>query len=339
MSGGVDSSAAACLLNEAGHEVIGVTFRTWSNRSVDAEEVATQAAGVAAFLGIRHEILDLQTEFKTDIIDHFTAEYAGGRTPSPCVRCNRLVKFGHLWEQAQTLGAVHLATGHYVRTRTSGDGRRHLLRGSDPDKDQSYFLCMLSQMQLACALFPLGEWLKPAVCEYVRSRSIPATLRESQELCFVEDGGHARLMERLHPGLCRPGDVVDTKGKTLGQHNGIHRYTVGQRRGLPIAVGHPVYVVSMDAATNRLVVGRREELMRRRFQVEGIRWIGGKAPVKPFGSHVRIRYNHAASPAQVVPGPLHKATVQFEDPQFAITPGQAAVFYNGDEVLGGGWIG
>jgi len=337
MSGGVDSSVAAALLLEAGHELIGVTFRPWHSGDTAASSAPDRAAQVAGFLGIRHEVLDLRDPFLESVVEPFAAEYARGRTPSPCVLCNALIKFGRLSAYAAELGACRLATGHYARIHGGGNDRPRLLRGTDPLKDQSYFLCTLTPDQLSRSLLPLGEWTKDAVREYAVSHRLPVRAAESRELCFVRDGGHAELVSQRHPEVQRPGDLVDEGGRLLGRHEGIHRYTIGQRRGLPVAVGHPLYVAAIDAPGNRVIVGPRPALMRERFDVRDIRWM--RAPVEQaFEARVQVRYNHPAAPARVLPDGPRGATVVFATPQFAVAPGQAAAFYDGDEVLGGGWI-
>lgn len=347
MSGGVDSSVAAALLQEQGRDVFGITaiMSPGGSRCCSDEDVCT-AQRVAGQLGIAHHVVDLSAEFQRLIIDPFMAEYLAGRTPSPCVWCNRHIKFGFLWEQARALGAGALATGHYVRRLPAPSSEPAaaeplwaLRRGFCREKDQSYFLALLTQAQLARSLFPLGEMNKPEVTAYACRRDLACRgSKESQELCFILEGTHGTWIDVRSLHTRGPGEIVDAGGRVLGRHHGIHHYTIGQRKGLGIAVGRPAYVTRIDAATNRVVVGDREQALRNSLRVEGLSWISGHSPAEGLALRVQIRYNHEGAPAILEETGDGRGRVVFAEPQFAVTPGQWAAFYDGDEVLGGGWI-
>jgi tRNA-specific 2-thiouridylase len=341
LSGGVDSSVAAALLVEEGYEVIGVTLHlAGSGSRCCSLEDADDARRVAEELGIRFYVVNQQEAFRRDVIEPFADAYLAGETPLPCVACNRGFKFGTLRARARALGAEGVATGHYARIAVDAEtGERHLLRARDGAKDQTYFLFDLSQEQLAEARFPLGELTKGEVRERARALGLPtADKEESQEICFVPDGDYARVVESLRPdAVPGEGEIVDGRGRVLGRHRGIHRFTVGQRRGLGLASAERLYVRSLDAERNRVVVGSDAELAVRGARLRGVRWIGAPPP-GPVEAAVRIRYRHAGAAARIESGADGAADVWFDAPVAAVAPGQAAVFYDGERVLGGGWI-
>jgi tRNA-specific 2-thiouridylase len=336
MSGGVDSTLAAALLVEQGHEVQGLTLRL---ADPPAAGSAPDPAGAAAALGIPFASWDLREEFERLVVAPFCEAYGAGRTPNPCALCNADVKFGLLLGRARESGADALATGHYARVTPGPAGRPRLARGADRRKDQSYFLFALDRAALAFALFPLGGLAKDAVRALARARGLAAAEREeSQEICFVPGGDYAGLVARRAPaGAFAPGPIVDSAGRRLGEHRGLARHTVGQRRGLGLATGRALYVVALDPAANALVVGPDEELWRRDLVADGVHWLV-EEPAGEFRAAVRIRSRHEPSPATIAPEGGGAWRVRFDEPQRAITPGQAAVLYDGDIVLGGGWI-
>ena len=342
MSGGVDSSLAAALLVEQGCEVIGVTMHLAGSASRCCSlDDADDARRVAAQLGIPFYVANYTREFRSDVMLPFADAYLAGRTPLPCATCNTHFKFDRLLSRARALGAEAVATGHYARIeRDAATGQAALRAARDAAKDQSYFLFALTQAQLRNARFPLGELSKHEVRARARALGLAtADKPESQELCFVPDGDTGAAVERLRPGLAPgAGEIVDEAGRVLGQHAGVHRYTVGQRRGLG-ATGHgPLYVKALDAARNRVVVTNSAGLGAQAGRVERVAWISGEAPRGAFAANVRIRYRHEGAPARVTPLPDGSAELAFEAPVRALAPGQAAVFYAGDQVLGGGWI-
>ena len=339
MSGGVDSSVAALLLKQQGYHVTGVFMDSGLSRhSSDAGTHADDARRAAEHLGIELHVLDLAAEFER-LIDAFVDEYLRGRTPNPCVLCNRDLKFGRLAAHGDTLGADFMATGHYARVRHSG-GEPALLRAADPLKDQSYALFAVPPARLRRVLLPLGDWTKPQVRRLARDQHLPAHNREeSQDICFVI-GDYMDLIRARRPDALRPGPIVDETGREVGRHEGIAAFTIGQRKGLRIAFGEPRYVTRIDPATATVVVGPSDDLLAAGALVENLHWLTPAAPDGPFEADVQIRYRHTAASARVVrsasdPG---AACVRFAAPQRAVTPGQAAVFYQGDRVLGGGWI-
>ena len=342
MSGGVDSSVAAALLVEQGFSVIGVTMRLagGASRCCSLED-AEDARRVADALGIRFYVADYADAFRREVIEPFADAYLAGRTPIPCVACNQRFKFHHLLERARALGAESVATGHYARTALDPvSGRRRLLRASDPGKDQSYFLFDLDQERLARARFPVGELCKDEVRARARALGLATAEKpESQEICFVPDGDYAALVERVRPDARpAPGDVVDESGRVLGRHRGVHRYTVGQRRGLGIPAAQRLYVKSIDASRNELRVASAEALGASGAELARVAWIAGDAAPAPVRAWVRVRHRHAGAAATIEPHPGARARVRFDAPVAAVAPGQAAVFYDGDCVLGGGWI-
>ena len=337
---------AAALLVEAGHRVIGISMRLYDARGT-AASVGGRCCGprdledarrVASHLGIPFYVADYEEEFRRAVIDDFVAEYVAGRTPNPCIRCNERMKFSPLMRRARALGAGLLATGHYARIERDATGRHKLLRGVDTQKDQSYFLFAMSAVELSSVVFPLGGMTKDEVRVRARSLGLPnADKDESQEICFVPDGDHAAFIERT-AGCPGGGDIVDTAGRVLARHKGVHHFTVGQRRGLggALGAGEPRYVISVDATAQRVVVGTKDDLGRREIRVADVRWLA-EPPRAPFRCAVQVRYRHAVAPAAVEPGG-GEAVVRFDVPEVAVAPGQAAVFYDGAEVLGGGWI-
>lgn len=332
MSGGVDSSVAAYLLREEGHEVVGLFMRT----GVDQGDAPQSARRVAERLGIEFAVVDLSDPFR-GIIDYFCDEYCRGRTPNPCILCNPRMKFSHLFGKARQRGAELLATGHYARIE-KGE-RRRLLRGVYRAKDQSYFLCRLTQDQLGRAVFPNGDKTKPRVREIARAAGLPVVERaESQEVCFVPENGYRPFLRERRPAAFRKGLLKDTSGAVLGEHGGHPLFTIGQRRGLGVAVGEPRYVVRIDAKKNEVVVGPREDLFRDSLTVADVNWVSIPPPASDLRVEVQIRYAHRAAPATLRPLPTDRAAITFDKPQLAITLGQAAVFYDGEVLLGGGWI-
>lgn len=344
LSGGVDSAVAAVLLVEQGYEVLGVTMRLWTERGADgsAEDgtpgTVDRARGVAERLGVPFSVIEAEVAFKSQVVDYLVAEYASGRTPNPCVPCNRHVRFDLLLEQASAVGARWVATGHYARVLHL-EGRYHLLRGRDPRKDQSYFLHGLTQVQLACVLFPLGDLTKEEVREIARQRGLPvAEQPESQDICFLADGDYRRFLDRLAPHLLRPGPIRDMAGRVLGQHQGLPAYTIGQRKGLGIAAAEPLYVLAIRPDENALIVGPAEELGWDACVVEEMHYVGGQVPTAPFRAAAQIRYRAPAAPVTATPLPNGGVQVRFDLPQRDITPGQFLVLYDEEIVVGGGAI-
>ena len=342
MSGGVDSSVAAALLVSEGHEVIGVTMNLAgsSSRCCSLED-ADDARRVADRLGIRFFVANYKDRFRAEVIEPFADAYLAGQTPIPCVICNRRFKFHHLLERARALGADAVATGHYARIAPGADGGApRLLRGVDPAKDQSYFLYDLGPEQLRATRFPLGELHKHEVRDRARELGLgTADKPESQEICFVPDGDYARVVEEIRPEARKgEGEIVDTLGRVLGRHAGVHRFTVGQRRGLGLPGGERRFVVGIEPEKHRVVVGTAPELLRRRAQISGVSWTAGVRPDGPLEARVQVRHRHEPVPARVLPLAETNAEVHFEEPVRAVAPGQAAVFYSGDEVVGGGTI-
>jgi tRNA-specific 2-thiouridylase len=346
MSGGVDSSATAALLLQQGYDVVGITLKLWPQDCVSRAEdkccgpqAVTDARSVCHKLGIPYYLIDESEEFQSKVIQYFADEYKAGRTPNPCVMCNQNLKFGRLIERADQLGAQYVATGHFARVEKSGAGRMLLRRGIDPRKDQSYFLFSLRQDQLARAMFPLGEKTKSDTREVAREcRLKTADKEESMEICFVPDNDYGRFLEQSKLVQRHAGDIVNLHGQVLGQHAGIEFYTVGQRKGLGISSPKPLYVVELDAEKNRVVVGDESALSRDEFVVDRCNWLPFDIPTEPLEVSAKIRYNHPGTPATVTPVGAGRAKVRLHTPQRAVTPGQAAVFYQGDLVLGGGWI-
>jgi tRNA-uridine 2-sulfurtransferase len=342
LSGGVDSSVAACLLAEQGYEVLGSHMRLVHLDGVEhgccGPAARADAAEVARIVGFPFEICDLTDAFERTVIEDFVAEHEAGRTPNPCARCNGEIKFGAFLRRADELGLDFVATGHYVRTEQH-DGRVRLLRGADRSKDQSYMLHMLGQRELSRTLFPVGAQEKTQTRAHAERLGLPvASKPDSQELCFAPSGDAGAYLGSVAPHLMREGDVVDPDGRVLARHGGAAAYTVGQRRGLRVSSPDPSYVLDVDAAANRIVVGPGELLARRGLVADRVSWVAGGPPADgPFEAEIRIRYRGDDVPAVIEPLG-HRFRAEFRTPQRAIAPGQSAVIYREDEVLGGGRI-
>jgi tRNA-specific 2-thiouridylase len=346
MSGGVDSSVAAALLAEQGHDVIGVSMQLY-DQSEGQSSFGTcctiddlyDARRVAATIGIPHYIVNFENRFDEQVVSNFIREYGAGRTPIPCAHCNADLKFSTLLERALGFGADALATGHYAQIEQRGDGSYELRRGADAAKDQTYFLFSLTQAQLARACFPVGHLPKRVVRDHAeRLRLRVAAKPDSQEICFVPDGDYAAFIERTAPELKRPGAVVNPQGDVMGRHEGVHRFTIGQRKGLGLSAKEPLYVLEIRPDTAEIVVGPREALGRTTLTASQVNWVSGVPFERWTPVTAQIRYKHQAAPARVRAIDPARAEVEFEEAQAAITPGQAVVFYDGDVCLGGGWI-
>jgi tRNA-specific 2-thiouridylase len=342
MSGGVDSSAVAALLKRRGYEVVGVTLQLYDHGAAMSRKGACcagqdiyDARRVADRLGIAHYVLDYESSFRREVMSEFAESYLAGQTPIPCVRCNQRIKFGSLLETARELGAAALATGHYARILPGAAGPE-LHRGRDSTRDQSYFLFATTAAQLEFLMFPLGDYSKNETRALAAEFDLPVVAKpDSQDICFVPAGGYARVVERLRPGAGEPGEIVHLDGRILGRHPGIIHFTVGQRRGLGVADGEPLYVVRLEASNRRVVVGPRAALACRGAGLREINWLAGAGP-SPDGERVEVKLRSAspAAPATVFPG----GHVRFAEPQTGVAPGQACVFYRGSRVLGGGFI-
>ena len=346
MSGGVDSSVAAAILQEAGHEVIGISMQLYDQRGKDSNfgncctiDDLHDARRVANVLKIPHYVVNFEQPFSEQILRPFVDEYAQGRTPIPCVHCNSELKFSTLLDRAIGLGATGVATGHHARVMHDSTRNCYMLkRGIDQNKDQSYFLFPLTQEQLKYAVFPVGHLSKSDVRAYARNHCLPVSDKpDSQELCFVPSGKHASFIEQNHDDLARTGKIVNTNGQLLGRHKGVHRFTVGQRKGLGISSPVPLYVLKIDAPEHNVVVGPREALEQSHLTASTVNWISNK-PKSTFTATAQIRYQHPAAQAQITPLENNRVDIEFNTPQTAIAPGQAVVFFDGETVLGGGWI-
>ncbi|HJZ98886.1 MAG TPA: tRNA 2-thiouridine(34) synthase MnmA [Candidatus Solibacter sp.] len=358
MSGGVDSSTVAALLVREGKAVVGLTMQLWNQRRLP--ELATEGATgrccslddvydarrVAEQIGIPYYVVNFEQQFEEHVVKPFVAEYLAGRTPIPCTLCNNYIKFDRFLEMADAVGAHYIATGHYARIRhDSANGRYQLLRAVDDSKDQTYFLFGLTQAQLARTMFPLGEMNKPAVRELAASMDLAVAAKgDSQEICFVPNGDYAAFMSAyLKDTGVTPaetsGEIVTADGRVIGRHEGVHHYTVGQRKGLGIAAPEPLYVIATDPALQRVVVGGNDDLLRARFFAKDVNWISIGGVDAPVRANVKIRNKHAGASATLhATADSTRVEVVFDEPQRAVTPGQGAVFYAGDLVLGGGWI-
>jgi tRNA-specific 2-thiouridylase len=345
MSGGVDSSVAAAILAAEGHDVIGLSMQLYDQSGSQAFgscctlDDLHDARRVATAIGIPHYILNFERQFQQTVVSNFVGEYTAGRTPLPCAHCNSDLKFSTLLERAQGLGAEVVATGHYARVEQALDGRWRLRRGVDPDKDQAYFLFSLTQAQLARAAFPVGSLTKSDVRAHARAIGLRVAEKpDSQEICFVPDGDYASFVEKQAPAAVKAGAVTDESGRTLARHDGVHRFTIGQRKGLGVSSQMPLYVLRIDADSGQVTVGAREALERRTLTASQVNWTAGVTPADWLAVTAQIRHRHRPVPGRVRALPEGRAEFEADAPLSAVTPGQAAVFYEGDMVIGGGWI-
>ncbi len=345
MSGGVDSSVTAALLAEQGFDVVGITLQLYDHGAALAKKGACcagqdihDAARVAERLGIPHYVLDYESRFRRDVIDDFADAYTRGETPIPCVRCNQTVKFRDLLATARDLGADALATGHYVR-RVDGASGPELHRAADDGRDQSYFLFATTRVQLAFLHFPLGGMAKDETRALARRFDLPVAAKpDSQDICFVPSGDYAALVARLRPGAAEPGEIVDVAGRVLGTHAGVVHFTIGQRKGLGVSAGEPLYVVRLEPEARRVVVGPRAALGVQRVALAGINWLGEAPPADGLAVRVKLRSAQPPLPARLFLDGAGGGTVVLDEPAFGVAPGQACVAYDGTRILGGGWI-
>jgi len=345
MSGGVDSSVAAALLKEQGYEVIGMMLRLWSepgkeesNRCCTPDSMA-QARRVAAKLDIPFYVVDAKDVFRETVVEYFLEGYARGETPNPCLICNRKIRWTFLLDHALALSAEYMATGHYVRIKKEKNGKSELLRAVDRSKDQSYVLHVLGQDKLKHALFPVGDYTKPEIRQIAEKHGLPtASRKDSQDLCFLAGEDYRNFLQRNAAEMLKPGEIITRDGRSLGEHNGLANYTIGQRKGLGVASPVPLYVLGKNAQTNALIVGEKEELGSNALTAHDVNWVGGEAPKEELRAEVKIRYTAKEAEALVKPVGENQVQVQFDAAQRDITAGQAAVFYQGDVMLGGGII-
>jgi tRNA-specific 2-thiouridylase len=339
MSGGVDSSVAAALLKQEGYDVIGATMQILPS-NMNEPHTETDARKVADKLGIPHYVMDLRDIFARQVISDFCEEYRRGRTPNPCIRCNQYIKFGALLERAREIGADFIATGHHARIHLDEANGTYLLKkGIDPQKDQSYFLCQLTQEQLSHILFPIGNFTKDRVREIASELRLPVGARpESQEICFIPHDDYPQFLKDYIPHAAKPGPIIDERGNILGKHQGIMSYTIGQRQGLGISAVEPLYVTAIAPDRNAVVVGTREQTYGNELIASNLNWIAIARPEQTFKLKARVRYRHPEAEATVTPLEGDRLYVKFTEPQMAIAPGQAIAFYDGDTVVGGGII-
>lgn len=346
MSGGVDSSVAAALLKREGYQPIGVTLQIWSADSCDSSGKRSKsccspvqidlARRVCSTLGIPHYVFNVVREFDREVVDYFCREYQEGRTPNPCVICNDRLKFSWLWDKARQLGAEAIATGHYAKIVRNGE-RFSFKKAGDKRKDQSYFLFTLTQDQLKRTLFPLGDYTKTEIRHIAADlKLVTANQAESQDICFIPNNDYPKFLSSRFP--VSDGPIYNLKGEQVGTHKGIPFYTIGQRKGLGLAMKTPCYVIRIDSERNALIIGEKQDLLQREITAKGVNWIEGSLPESPFEANVRIRYRHEEAPAKILPLGKDRIQIHFDFPQSAVTPGQAAVMYHGDTLLGGGWI-
>jgi tRNA-specific 2-thiouridylase len=346
LSGGLDSAVAAALLKKENHQVTGLHFRTGYEAPSDdvdpsgqSSSVDSWAERVAAQIGIPLEVVDYSEAFENVVVRYFVDAYQSGQTPNPCMVCNQRIKFGFMLEEAKVRGASALATGHYARIHHEENGRFYLTKGADPEKDQSYFLALLNQEQLSQASFPLGTYTKKEVKEMAGLFGLTSFRGgESQELCFVGEPNYKEFLSGRAGLSSKPGAIVNSTGDVMGHHNGLHAFTIGQRKGINIPGPAPYYVLRIDHQQNQLVIGSKSELAGTECLVTQINWIGIEPPDIPISVQTRIRYRHQEAESTLMPLDDESSKVRFSEPQYAITPGQAAVFYQGQRVLGGGWI-
>jgi tRNA-specific 2-thiouridylase len=346
MSGGVDSSVVAALLQREGYDVIGITLQLYDHGAAISRKGACcagqdihDARNVADRLGIPHYVLDYESRFRQAVIDEFAESYVRGETPIPCIRCNQRVKFKDLLETARDLGADCLATGHYVQRLIGADGAAELHRGQDPRRDQSYFLYATTREQLDYLRFPLGHMEKPAVRALAEEFGLlVADKPDSQDICFVPNGDYAGVVAKLRPDAAEPGEIVDLDGRVLGRHDGVIHYTVGQRKGLGIAASEPLYVVRLDAIRRQVIVGPKAALARSIVYLRELNWLGGPIPAEGLEVSVKLRSAQPVVAARIFAADNGAARLELATPEYGVAPGQAGVVYDGSRLLGGGWI-